>query len=148
MLISQYESKISNKFQIAIPKRFREELGDKIIITKGLGKRLMIVSEKKWETLLEGTEGSPFIQKDASDMQQFVLANAQYAELDSKGRCVLAEYLRAYGEIESEIVFAGVGRYVEIWNKQNWNAQQEYLSRNIEKIAERLTTSAQEKAEK
>ncbi len=148
MLLSQYESKISEKFQIAVPKRFREELGDKIIITKGLGKRLMMVSEKKWETLLEGTEGSPFIQKDASDMQRFVLANAEYVELDSKGRCVLPEYLRTYAQIQSEIVFAGMGRYVEVWNKENWNEEQEYLGQNIEKIAERLADSAQKKAEK
>lgn len=133
MLISQYESKISSKFQIALPKRFREELGDRIIITKGLGKRLMIVSEKNWETLLEGTQESPFIQKDASDMQRFILANAQYVELDSKGRCVLTEYLRSYAGITNEIIFAGMGRYVEIWNKENWNEEQDFLSKNIEK---------------
>src|SRR5579863_1206382 len=107
MLISQYESTISKKFQIAIPKRFREDLGERIIITKGLGKRLMIVSEKNWETLLEGTAGSSFIQKDASDMQRFILANALYVELDSKGRCVLPEYLRTYASMQNEIVFAG-----------------------------------------
>lgn len=139
MLISQYETKISSKFQIAIPKKFREELGDRIIITKGLGKRLMLVSEKKWETLLEGTENSPFIEKDASDMQRFILANAQYVELDSKGRCVLPQYLREHAQIQDEIVFAGVGRYVEIWNKKNWNEEQTYLSENIGKIAEKLT---------
>ena len=148
MLLSQYESKISSKFQIALPKRFREELGERIIITKGLGKRLMIVSEKNWETLLEGTQGSPFIQKDASDMQRFILANAQYVQLDSKGRCVLPEYLRIYAQIQNELIFAGMGRLVELWNKQNWDNEQEYLSKNIENIAERLTNSAQEKAEK
>lgn len=140
MLLSQYESKISTKFQVALPKKFREELGDRIIITKGLGKRLMIVSEKNWETLLEGTQTSPFIQKDASDMQRFILANAQYVQLDSKGRCVLPEYLRVYAQIQNEVIFAGMGRLVEVWSKQNWNEEQTYLSENIEKIAEKLTS--------
>jgi len=148
MLRGRYDGKISTKFQIALPKKFREELGDRIIITKGLGKRLMVVSEKKWETLLEGTESSPFIHKDATDLQRFVLGNAYDAELDTKGRCVLPTYLREHGGITEDIVFAGMNSYVEIWNKKDWEIEQERLSKNIPAIAERLTNSVQERTEK
>ena len=148
MLRGRYDGKISTKFQIALPKRFREELGDRIIITKGLGKRLMVVSEKKWGTLLEGTEESPFIHKDASDLQRFVLGNAYDTQLDSKGRCVLPAYLREHAEITDEMVFGGMNQYVEIWDKKNWEEEQERLSKNIPEIAERLTKSAPERGEK
>ncbi len=139
MLIGQYEGKVSSKFQIAFPKKFREALGERLIVTKGLEKRLMVVSEGEWKTLLEGTEHSPFINKDASDMQRFVLANAQYVELDSKGRCVLPEYLRSYAGITGDIIYAGMQRFVEIWDKGNWEIEQERLSKNITQIAKRLT---------
>ena len=147
MLRGRYDGKISTKFQIALPKKFREELGDRIIVTKGLGKRLMIVSEKKWETLLEGTTDSPFIHKDASDLQRFVLGNAYDAELDSKGRCVLPAYLRNYAEITEDIVFGGMNHYIEMWDRKNWEEEQERLSKNIPEIAQRLTNSAQERVE-
>lgn len=147
MLRGRYDGKISTKFQIALPKKFRDELGDRIIITKGLGKRLMVVSEKKWETLLEGTQHSPFIQKDATDLQRFVLGNAYDAELDTKGRCVLPTYLREYAGIDEDIVFAGMNSYVEVWDKKDWEEEQEYLSKNIPEIAKRLTSSAQERVE-
>lgn len=147
MLRGRYDGKISTKFQIALPKKFRDELGDRIIITKGLGKRLMIVSEKKWETLLEGTSSSPFIHKDASDLQRFVLGNAYDAELDSKGRCVLPAYLRNYAEITEDIVFGGMNHYIEMWDRKNWEEEQERLSKNIPEIAQRLTNSAQERVE-
>jgi len=148
MLRGRYDGKISTKFQIALPKKFRDELGDRVIITKGLGKRLMAVSEKKWETLLEGTEDSPFIHKDATDLQRFVLGNAYDAQLDSKGRCVLPTYLREHGGLIEDIVFAGMNSYVEIWNKKDWEEEQERLSKNIPEIAERLAASAQERVEK
>ena len=147
MLRGRYDGKVSTKFQIALPKKFRDELGDRIIVTKGLGKRLMIVSEKKWETLLEGTQDSPFINKDAADLQRFVLGNAYDAELDSKGRCVLPAYLREHAGMTDEIVFAGMRNYVEIWNKKDWEEEQERLSKNVSEIAKRLTT-APERVEK
>lgn len=137
-MIGQYEGKVGEKHQAALPKKFREELGDKLIITKGFENCLIIVSEKNWQTLLEGTEGKPFTNKGSRELQRFLLGNANYVELDSKGRFVLPEYLRAFAKIETEIVFAGIQRFVEVWDKKRWEEHQEQLAQNIEGIAERL----------
>lgn len=139
MLLGRYDGKIGSKFQIAFPKKFREELGERIIITKGLENCLIVVSEKHWKTLLEGTEGLPFTQKATREMQRFLLGNAQYIELDSKGRCVLPEYLRMHAQIQDELVYAGIERFVEIWDKKSWEKEQEKLTGSIETIAEKLT---------
>jgi MraZ protein len=148
MLIGQYEGKLSVKFQISFPKKFREILGQRLVVTKGLGNYLIVVSEANWQTLLEGTAGSPFTNKNALEMQRFLLGNAQYIELDSKGRCVLPEYLRKYAVIHEDIIYAGLERFVEIWGKTEWTKEQEKLSRNIETIAEKLANPVQERAEK
>ena len=76
MLLGQYESKIGDKHQVGLPKKFREVLGERLIITKGFENCLIIVSENNWKTLLEGTEGKPFISKSAREMQRFLLGNA------------------------------------------------------------------------
>lgn len=141
MLIGQFEGKVSEKYQTAFPKRFREVLGEKLIITKGLENCLIVVSEKNWKTLLEGTEGKPFTSKNAREMQRFLLGNASVVELDSKGRFVLPEFLRKYGDIHQDIIFAGIERFVEIWDKKNWEEQQMRLSENIATIAEKLTAT-------
>ena len=73
-------------------------------------------------------------------MQRFLLGNANYVELDSKGRFVLPEYLREFANIQTEIVFAGIQRFVEIWDKKQWEEHQQELAKNIESIAEMLTT--------
>lgn len=144
MLIGQYEGKVGEKKQVSFPKKFRDGLGDRLIVTKGLEQCLIVVSEANWQTLLEGTEGEPFTKKPTREMQRFLLGNASEVELDSKGRFVLPEYLRSYAGINEDIVFAGIQRFVEIWDKTAWEKEQEKLSGSIESISERLSdTSAQ-----
>jgi len=139
MLIGQYESKIGEKHQAGLPKKFREVIGDKLIITKGFENCLIIVSEENWKTLLEGTEGKPFTNKATRELQRFLLGNASYVELDQKGRFVLPEYLRAFAKIDSDVIFVGIQRFVELWDKKSWEEHQKELAKNIDSIAERLS---------
>lgn len=139
MLIGQYEGKIGEKHQAALPKKFREELGEKLIITKGFEHCLIVVSEEKWKTLLEGTEGKPFTNKNARELQRFLLGNASYVELDAKGRFVLPEYLRNFAKLQEDVTYVGIQKFVEIWDKKSWDEHQEELSSKIESIAERLS---------
>jgi len=139
MLIGQYEGKVGEKHQISFPKKFRDALGDKLIITKGLENYLIVVSEEKWKTLLEGTEGKPFTNRSTRQLQRFLLGNATFVELDSKGRFVLPEYLRKHACITENIIYAGIERFVEIWDKTQWEEQQKNLGANIVSIAEKLS---------
>lgn len=139
MLLGQCESRIGEKHQAGLPKKFKEILGTKLIITKGFENCLIIVSEENWKTLLEGTEGKPFTNKSTRELQRFLLGNATYVKLDQKGRFVVPEYLRKFARIEEDIIFVGVQRFVEVWNKKDWEEHQEHLATNIESIAERLS---------
>jgi MraZ protein len=139
MLIGQYESKISAKFQVAMPKKFRDVLGDRLIITKGFEKCLIVVSVEKWKTLLEGTTGRPFTNKNTRELQRFLLGNATEVMLDGKGRFVIPEYLRAFATMRNDVVFAGIERFVEMWDKNTWEEHQNKLGKEIESIAERLS---------
>ena len=138
MLIGQYESRIGEKHQAGLPKKFRDVLGEKLIVTKGFENCLIIVSENNWKTLLEGTEGKPFTNKPTRELQRFLLGNATYVQLDQKGRFVVPEYLRRFAQIELDVIFVGVQRFVELWDKKSWEEHQEELAKNIESIAERL----------
>ena len=141
MVIGQYEGKIGEKTRIAFPSKFREALGDSLILTKGLEANLIIISESNWKTLLEGTEGKPFTDKNSREMQRFLLGNAAAIQLDAKGRFVIPDYLRKHAGLqeEEEVVFAGINRFVELWSKKEWHNQQERIEKNIESIAEKLS---------
>lgn len=139
MLIGQYENKIDEKNRTALPKKFRTILGDKIIITQGYENSLIVVSEDNWKSLLEGTENRPFIESDTRETQRFLLGNASEVELDTKGRFVIPNYLKNFSGITSEVIFLGLSRYVEIWDKRKWEDYRKNLEKNIDKISDRLT---------
>lgn len=138
MLIGQYEGKLGAKGRIAFPKKFREILGDKLIITLGYENSLIVVSEENWRSLLEGTEGKPFIESETRETQRFLLGGASNVELDSKGRFIIPVFLREFAKIENDVVFLGLSRYVEIWDKARWFKYRQNLEKNIDRISQRL----------
>ena len=138
MLIGQYEAKISEKHQAGLPKKFRDILGEHVIITKGFENCLIIVSEDNWKTLLEGTEGKPFTSKSTRELQRFLLGNAANVELDAKGRFIIPEFLRTFAHLKEDVIFVGIQRFVEVWDKKQWDEHQQELGKNIESIAEKL----------
>ena len=139
MLIGQYHTKISPKGRLAFPKKFREILGDNLVVTVGYENSLMVVSAKEWKSLVESTENKPFILNSARDTNRFLLGEATEVELDEQGRCVLPAYLRSHAKIREEVVFLGLSKYVEIWDSQEWVEYQKNLNQNIGKIAEKLS---------
>ncbi len=144
MLIGQYEGRIGDKYRVAFPKRFREILGDKLIITKGYENSLIVVSEEGWKALLEGTEGKPFIQQETRETQRFLLGQASFAELDNKGRFIIPDYLRSFAKIKNEVIFLGLSRYVEIWAKEHWEEYNKNLENNIDRISQKLVSRQDE----
>ncbi|MEK7160263.1 MAG: division/cell wall cluster transcriptional repressor MraZ [Patescibacteria group bacterium] len=145
MLIGQHDGKIDNKGRSALPKKFREVLGDKIIVTFGYENSLIIVSEENWKALLEGTEGRPFIEQDTRETQRFLLGGATSVELDNKGRFILPGYLREFAKIKDNVVFLGLSRYVELWDSNRWLEYQKFLEKNIETISQRLVEKEKSK---
>jgi MraZ protein len=138
MLIGQYDAKVDSKGRTALPKKFRQILGEKLIVTLGYENSLIVVSEKNWKALLEGTQGRPFIESATRETQRFLLGGASNVELDDKGRFVLPSYLRNFGKITENVVFIGLSRYVEIWDKTRWEEYQKHLEKNIDTISQRL----------
>ena len=139
MLIGRQDSKIDEKNRISFPKKFREELGDKLIVTQGFEGSLIIVSEERWKLLLEGTEGRPFTEKIARETERFLLGSAAQVSLDDKGRFVLPEHLETYAGITDEVTCLGISRYVQVWDKEKWEEHNSDLIKNIDPITEKLS---------
>lgn len=139
MLIGQYHTKVSPKGRLAFPKRFREVLGDNLVVTVGYENSLMVVSSKDYKSLIESTESQPIILNSARDTNRFLLGEATEIDLDEQGRCILPAYLRLHAKIGEEAVFLGLNKYVEVWDKQVWEEYQKYLKENINNIAEKLS---------
>lgn len=139
MLIGQYEAHLTSKSQISFPKKFRIELGEEIIITKGLESCLVIVSKKNYKALLAGSEKKSYLDQETREMQRYILGNAYEAKLDAKGRFIMPDFLKEYAHLQGNIVFAGIMKYVEVWDKSLWEDNQKFISVRIPTITKQLT---------
>lgn len=139
MLIGQFQGKVSAKYQVAFPKKFREILGDKIIITKGFEQSLLVISEPNWKSVLEDVEKNSVTQANSRETKRFLLGGAAFVDLDEKGRFILPEYLRTFALLSEDIVFLGQDTYVEIWDRKHWDSYSQDLAKNISEIAEKIT---------
>lgn len=138
MLIGQFLVKLGAKGRIAFPKRFRQELGERIIVTYGFENSLMVVAEKDWKNLLSGTEDKPFLLSNARDTQRYLLGGAAVIELDSQGRMVIPEYLRRFASIKNDVAVIGLNKYIEIWDSAKWDTYRNSIQKNISEVAEKL----------
>lgn len=140
MLLGQFGGKIDEKNRVGFPNAFRKPLGDSLIVTKGFEGSLIIVSEKDFLTLTEGTHGKPITDKKSREIQRFLLGGASSVVLDSKGRFIIPEYLRKHGKLSNEVVFLGIQRYVELWDKDLWRKHEQELGQKVESIADLLSS--------
>lgn len=139
MVIGQYQSKVSQNGRVALPKKHRDELGNNFIITQGYERSLLIVPYKNWESVTKETTNKPFLIGEARDTARFLLGGASFVDLDEQGRFVIPPYLRNYAQIGGEVIFLGLGQYIELWDLKRWKEYQENLSTNIEQIAQKLS---------
>ncbi|HUV46896.1 MAG TPA: division/cell wall cluster transcriptional repressor MraZ [Candidatus Bathyarchaeia archaeon] len=139
MLIGNFQTKLDlKKGRTALPKKFRQLLGKKVIVTSGYENSLMVVSYSSWEKVVGDVVNKPFIDGAARETDRFLLGNAFEVDLDSQGRFIIPSVLRAYASLSFDIVFVGVGNRVEIWDYSAWEKHQEFLDENIEKISQDL----------
>lgn len=138
MFIGEYEHALDNKNRIIIPSKFREELGSKFILTKGLDGCLYAYPLDEWSVLENKLRKLPLTSKNARVFVRFFFSGANEMELDKQGRTLIPQSLLEYGEIKKEIVSIGVSNRLEIWSKEKWI---EYNSSNIDfdKIAEQMS---------
>lgn len=145
MLLGHYLAKLDlKKGRTALPSKFRQLLGKKIIITKGYENTLMIIGLASWEKVVGGIINRPFILGEARETDRFLLGSAFEIDLDHQGRFIIPQNLRSTAQLSEEIIFVGVGNRIEIWNKKSWEKHQQYLDQNIIEITKKLDVTGKQ----
>jgi len=117
MFKGEYQHSIDTKGRIIVPSKYREGLGEKFVITKGLDHCLCAYPMSEWEVFEEKLRQLP---SKAVKIVRFFTSGACDCELDSQGRIMIPSNLREYAGLEKEIVSIGVVNKIEIWNKERW----------------------------
>ena len=126
MLIGEYQHSIDPKGRVIVPSKFREDLGERFYVTKGMGKSLFVLSPKEWEKLQEQIMAMPMSK--ARQLQLYFFAGAAEVEPDKQGRILLPQNLRDYAQLAKDVVFIGASKRAEIWDAGRWNAFNDTLT--------------------
>ena len=136
MFMGEYNHTVDAKGRLIVPSKFREQLGDEFVVTKGLDGCLFVYENTEWKALEEKLHALPLTNANARKFSRFFLAGATTCEVDKQGRILLPAVLREFAKIEKDAVLVGVGRRIEIWSRDNWNQSNTYD--DMEEIAENM----------
>ncbi|WPX09541.1 division/cell wall cluster transcriptional repressor MraZ [Anaerocellum danielii] len=138
MLIGEYKHVVDSKGRIILPSKFREELGERFILTKGLDNCLFGYSLKEWTVLEEKLKKLPLTSKEARTFLRFFFAGACECEVDKQGRILIPQNLREYAGIQKEVFIIGVMTRIEIWSEDNWLKEMTNENLSVDRIAQKM----------
>ncbi len=138
MFIGEYRHTIDTKKRVAIPARFRKDMGQKVVLTRGLDACLFIYPAKEWEVLAENLSKLPYGKAENRSFVRLMLAGALDLDVDALGRILVPDYLRTYAGLGKRVVIAGVYNRLEVWDEEKWNEYKGKAEMNTGDIAEKL----------
>jgi MraZ protein len=138
VFLGEFEHTIDEKGRVAIPARFREELGERFVVTKGFDLCLQAFPMSYWQELTEKVNRLPIGSPDARNIRRILFSPAAEVEIDRQGRILVPQPLREHAGLAEEVVITGMSSYFELWSGQRWRDLQGDLSESASAIAEKL----------
>ena len=138
MFMGEHQHSIDPKGRLFIPARFRQGLGDRFVITKGLDGCLFVYPRPEWAALEQKLKSLPFTKSDARAFVRFFFSGAAECEVDKQGRILIPGNLRDYAHLEKEVMVIGVSTRVEIWARELWEQYSARAASSYEEIAEKI----------
>lgn len=136
MFMGEYNHSIDNKGRLIVPAKFRDQLGEEFVVTKGLDGCLFIYDNIEWAKLEEKIKNLPLSNQSARQFSRLLLAGATTCEVDKQGRILIPANLRKHAKLEKDVALVGVGGRIEIWDQNEWDRINEYdvdeMAKNME----------------
>jgi MraZ protein len=139
MLLGEHEHTIDDKNRLTLPSRFRQSFADGVVVTRGIEPCLAVYTPDGWDEFVSSRlAGLDRFSREARDMRRYLFSGTVEAELDKQGRVTLPAGLIAQAQLGREVLVAGVGDYLEVWDRDAWRTHLEDVERRAEVVAERL----------
>ncbi|KKR48682.1 MAG: Protein MraZ [Candidatus Magasanikbacteria bacterium GW2011_GWC2_40_17] len=138
MFIGEFHHAVDDKSRLAIPVKFRLELKDGAVITRGLDSCLFVFSKKEWKNLAEKITALPLSQANSRAFARLMLSGAMDVKMDKQGRVIVPDYLNKYAGLKKQVVVTGLYSRLEVWDEEAWEKYKQNTEKQSEEIAERM----------
>lgn len=133
MLLGTYSPKLDEKGRIVLPAKFREELADGVVLTRGQDRCVYVFGNSEFEGFHDRIRQAPVTSKQARDYLRLLLSGAHAEEPDRQNRITIPAQLRQYAGLDRELAVIGAGTRAEIWDAKAWN---DYVEANEKAFSE------------
>lgn len=141
MLMGEFHHNLDMKNRIILPVKFRNEIGDKVVITRGLDHCLFLYSYETFNEMLDKLSNLSFTKEDSRVFMRIFLSGATIQEFDKQGRIMVPKELVSYASLKQNCVIIGVGDRIEIWDIDSWNDFYNQKIGHYEEISNNLFSS-------
>ncbi len=138
MFMGEYKHNMDKKGRVIIPASFRDDLGEKFVMTRGLDNCLFVYPSEEWEILENKLTSLPITNKSSRTFVRFFFSGATECNFDKQGRISIPINLRDYADLNKEIVIIGLANRIELWASTNWDGYLSEAEDSYEEIAEQM----------
>jgi MraZ protein len=138
VFFGEFEYKVDLKGRVPLPARFRRELRDGVVLTQGVERCITAYSLSEWKKLATALTSVSVTRSKSRKLNRALFATAFSTNIDGQGRVALPAPLREYAGIEDEVVIIGANNYLELWNKEQWEAEKAASQEQAWQIIESL----------
>ncbi len=138
MLLGEHDHTLDDKNRLTLPAKLREQLGEEVVVTRGLDGCLAVYSRAGFEVLRARVGTLDQFSGEARSLQRYFFSSAAIGELDKQGRFVIPARLLELAAIGREVTVAGVDDHLEIWDRAAWRERMQAAEGSAEDVAERL----------
>jgi MraZ protein len=138
MFIGEHRHSIDDKGRLQLPVKWRSQLAEGAVVTKGFDGSLKVYPTALWGTIAERLSVLPQSQPAGRAFVRQTLAGAVDCELDKQGRFVIPSYLRQFAGLGKEVVLAGLADHLELWDSATWKQYQDGIDPTSEEYAATL----------
>ncbi len=125
MFRGRYEHTIDAKGRTSVPARYRDVLqaaGERrVVLTSALDPCLVAYTSAEWTAFEERLARLPQFDRAVQKLKRIYVSGAVECEIDDVGRILVPPTLRDHARLKKDVLWAGSGRYAELWDKDEWS---------------------------
>ena len=122
LLLGTYTPKIDAKGRMALPAKFRSQLGQGLVMARGQERCEYLLPFDEFRRIASQIQRVSVGNKAAREYLRVFLSGAVDQQPDKQGRVLVPQMLRDYANLGSDVVVIGVGTRAELWNKDTWES--------------------------
>ncbi|HEX5560359.1 MAG TPA: division/cell wall cluster transcriptional repressor MraZ [Nocardioidaceae bacterium] len=120
MFFGTYTPRLDEKGRLFLPAKFRDELAEGLVVTRGQERCLYVWSMEEFGKLTERLREAPVTNKATRDYVRMFFAGASNETPDKQGRITVPPMLREYASLQRDCIVIGAMNRIEIWDATSW----------------------------